>query len=283
MLVRSYTQTYTVTGIKASTGRSNKRKYKAKTPEDARILAEQDGITPETIVKDEDREPTEGQISYATGLGVSIPPGCTFDEISDLIDNAVYKRKPADARTLGFADRYGVEYTQYTSKQNVFMSIHWKLRLPGNELDLIAWFLFRVHRHLVHGNTATQIQGPDHPGLRTVAEHLLEDPKFLESIRKNYAEDTLVWFGQLKTRDGETVSGASTKAYAYRIAKNAVSQWVTGNEAPAPRNKPQARSAPPGKRAAQRQGTSNKTPPDTTVTAMLLLAIVAAVVWAIFL
>jgi hypothetical protein len=280
MLVRNLNPVYTVTGIKTSTGRSNTRKYKAKTPEEARAMAEQDDIVPDAITRDPDREPTEPQIDYAKSLGVNIPPDVTFDEISDLIDNGIHKRKPADSRTHRFADRYGVEYTQYTSKQRIFTDIHGNLRAPGREQDLAAWFLFRVHRHLVGGSTTTKVLDADYPGIRTAAEHLLaQDPKFLESIRRNYAEDTLVWFGEIKTNDGDVIKGASTKAYAYRIAKNAVSQWVSPFDKPAPRSPPRA-----GKRPIRQPATPKaKEPqqPPNMAAGWVILFILAFIVWVI--
>lgn len=233
-------QSFEVTGIRAATGRKNTKTYRAHNKMAAWAHAERDGIAPETVRPLPEPEPTERQIQYATDLGIQIPENATLAEVSDLIDNAVRNKQPADRRTQGFADRYGVDYTRYTSKPRIFERIHHALLDPSRAEELAAWFIFRVHRHLVHGSTKTEVQDADHKGIRAAAAQLADDQKFLDSIRKNYGDDTLIWFGELKNPQGDVYRGASTRTYAYNVAKNAAQRWVTGNETPALRDVPVA-------------------------------------------
>lgn len=262
---------FEIVGVKAATGRKNKRVYHARDKMAASAQAERDGITPQTIVQLPEPGPTERQISYAQDLGIDIPEDVTCAEISDLIDNAIRHRQPADQRARRFANRYGVEYTRYTNKQSIFKRIHHALTPPEKAEELAAWFLFRVHRHLVHGSTETEIQDADHKGLRVVAAHVVQDEKFMDSIRKGYSEDTLIWFGTFKNRQGESFQGASTRTYAYRTAKDAMQRWVTGHEAPALSNRPATYPS----RHKPDKAAKTKTSAGATLWAIVLIVIFA--------
>lgn len=230
---------FEVTGIKTQTGRKNKRTYRTPGKREALEEAIREGIAPKSIAEmpePPEPEPTDRQIEYAQALGATIPPDATRAEASDLIDNALRGKPPASERYRRWAQRYNVPITQYTNKHEIFERIFSRLRHPNQTAELAAWFLFRVHRHLVHGNRLTEIDGPDHPGLRAAANSLAEDPKFLASIVNGYAEKDLVWFGEFTAASGETFNGGSTRTYAYKTAKAALQPWVAGTETPAPRN-----------------------------------------------
>jgi hypothetical protein len=235
--------TFEIKGINRSTSRKNTRTFRAADKRAALEQAVRDGLAPEAIVELPEPEPTDRQLAYAADLGARIPEGATRAEVSDLIDNALRNKPPADQRYRRFAERYGIEITRYTNKPKIFESIFATLKTPGRETELAAWFLFRVHRHRVQGSENSEIDGPDHPGLKTAAELLAQDEKFLSSIQRGYADDSLIWFGEFRNDDGDTIRGASTRTYAYRAAHDAVHPWARGNETPAPRQPTRRRTS----------------------------------------
>ena len=226
---------YYLLGMKESTGKQNRRTYRARSKERAWKMAEDEGITPTMIKQLPDPPPTDNQLAYARDLKIAVPEGCTKYEISDLISNAVEGTFLAEERHRRFARRYEIELTPYTSKREIYSRIHTVLQTDGNLEELVAWFLFRVHRHLVQGSPFAEVEDADHPGLRAAAVHLVTDKKFVDSLIKSYADNNLIWFGQFKASNGEVYSGASTSTYAYRAAATAMKRFVRGDEAPAPR------------------------------------------------
>lgn len=78
--------TYEVKGINKTSGRSNKKKYECFNEEDARTLAESDGLTePFQIRTIPNKAPTDRQLEYAASLGITIPDGACFYDVSALI------------------------------------------------------------------------------------------------------------------------------------------------------------------------------------------------------
>lgn len=65
----------------------------------------------------QEKEPTDNQINYAQSLGIYIPFGITFDELSDLISNVENNDKLATDRHKSFAEFYGVRYTKNIGKK----------------------------------------------------------------------------------------------------------------------------------------------------------------------
>ena len=209
--------TFLVTGLGRDTGRKRQRTFGAKDEVHARSLAEADGTTVQSIERLPDEPATEKQLAYAKDLGISVPAGATKEDVSDLLDARLEHDKPADARHLGFADRYGVRYTQYSGKKALYNRIHAALSQPGREEELTAWFVYRVYRELVEGKDNASIEGPDHSAIQDIAAGLVQDESILKSIRR-YRGSELIWFGEWTAPDGTVHTGGSNKTIAYRRA-----------------------------------------------------------------
>jgi hypothetical protein len=139
---------YTVKGVGRDTGRRRRPVVEAKNEAHARELAEADGTLVESIERLPEEPATDAQLAYARDLGISFPDGATKHELSDLLSAHLEHDKPADSRHFGFAELYGVSYTQFTGKKSLYRRIFVTLSEPGREQDLAAWFAYRVYRAL---------------------------------------------------------------------------------------------------------------------------------------
>lgn len=208
---------FLVSGVGQDTGRKRQRTLEAKDEVHARALAEADGTIVDSVERLPDEPATERQLAYAKDLGISVPVGATKEEVSDQLDVHLENDKPADARHLGFADRYGVRYTQYSGKKALYNRIHATLSAPGREQELTAWFVYRVYRELVEGREHVSIDGPDHPVIQGITAQLVQDESVLKSIRR-YRGSELIWFGEWTAPDGAVHTGGSNKTIAYKRA-----------------------------------------------------------------
>ena len=159
--------------------------------------------------------PTERQIEYATGLGIEIPKGATKNELSDLISIVVEKDKPAGIRHIEFAKNFGLDCTQYVGKKLLFDRIQDELIKPGNELNMISWFAFRVYRELVSGKINQNLDDPSSAFFMSIAQELISDEKVIKSI-KRYSGRDLIWFGEWTSPSGYLMLGGSMKTVAYK-------------------------------------------------------------------
>lgn len=206
---------FQITGRGRESGRKRKRTYTATDPLAARKLAEEDGtVVDEATVLPED-PPTEAQVSYARDLGLDFPVDITKAEISDLLDCHLSGDKLPSDRHRRFADWAKTEYTQYTGKRNLFDRIAASLKQQERDVDLVAWFVYRVCRHLMHGKEDhPQATGPESPLVCEVADSLAGDPKVIESVRRYDGRD-MIWFGQWTAPDGAIHEGGSIRTAAY--------------------------------------------------------------------
>lgn len=77
---------YQVYCINPKTKRRNKRVYDEPSEELAIARAKADGfVEPFEVSVLPSRKPTEGQLDYAAGLGIKLPPDACFDDVSALI------------------------------------------------------------------------------------------------------------------------------------------------------------------------------------------------------
>lgn len=208
---------FTVSGVGRDTGRKRRRVIEARGEAQARALAEAESTAVESIERLPDEPPTDAQIAYAQDLGLSIPVGATKQEVSDLLSAHLERDKPADSRHFAFADLYGVSYTQYTGKKSIYGRIFAALSPPGREQDLVAWFVYRVHRALVEDRDGAFVAGPDYPTIQQAAAELAKDESVLKSIRR-YVGTDLIWFGEWTAPNGNVYSGGSNQTIAYKRA-----------------------------------------------------------------
>ena len=179
----------------------------------------------DSVVERPSEPATERQLAYAKDLGVSVPPGASTDELSDLIDARLRHDKPAALHFQAFAKRHGVQFTQYTGKKSLFDRLFARLCTPGREEDMAAWFVFRVYRELVGGKPGVSIKDPDAEVVREIARQLVRDVSVVKSIRRYQGRD-LVWFGEWTSPDGTLYSGGSNKTIAYKWASSLLREKV---------------------------------------------------------
>jgi len=151
---------------------------------------------------------------YLRSVGVEVPPDITITELRDLKRIYYDHDKPATDRHKSFAGRYGVQYTRFTGKKTLFRKIFETLIQLGKQKDLVAWFTYRVYRHLVKGAENVPIKSPDDPAIQEVAEELVKDQEVVKSIHR-YEEkalrgNALIWFGDYKGFQG---CGTNTTAF----------------------------------------------------------------------
>lgn len=152
--------------------------------------------------------PSQKQLDYAEALGINVYPGITRKEISVLISIKVDDDKPASERHLSFAREYGMNPPPVIGKKALFDQIKWEINEPERINDLVAWFTFRVYRHLVNGKIGLPIDSPHHPIILEIADHLAYSPAIIKSIQKYFGRK-LIFFGELD-------QGGSTNTIAYR-------------------------------------------------------------------
>lgn len=189
------------------------------------VLAQQQPhrkMKPESAIKADKGQnkpnlPTEKQLAFANDLGIDVPSDATSEEVSDLISAQLEKDKPANERHRSTARLYGVKFTRFTGKRELFERIFNAVRRPTHENDLAAWFTYRVYRHLVRGADNVTINGPNHPMIKQIAVQLAADEAALSSIRRYDAQD-LLWFGQWTAPDGTLCAGGSKRTTAYEKA-----------------------------------------------------------------
>lgn len=206
---------YKISGKSRGSSRKRVITHQAINKISARVHAEGEGIDVTEIIQLPEEPPTERQIEYAVSLGINIPNGSTKSELSDLIRVATDKDKPSDARHINFAKIYGLYCTRYIGKKLLFDRIQEELIKPGNELNLISWFAFRVYRELVSGKINPELDDPRNAIFMSIAQELISDDKVIKSI-KRYTGRDLIWFGEWTSPSGYLMSGGSIQTIAYK-------------------------------------------------------------------
>lgn len=205
---------FEITGTSTKTGRPIKPKtLQAFTEAKAQALAEEAGMTVESVTQLPEQEPTEKQIDYARDLGVSIPISCTRREISDLIDYALWDDEPADSELLALADRYEIEYTQYVGCGKLYDKIWNSPAVIGTKIA--ALFTYCLYRDLLPKRITPVATTPEHPSIQEIASKVVLDPKLMESIYR-YKGNSLAFFGQKTLKNGDLIEGGSNRTKAYK-------------------------------------------------------------------
>lgn len=205
--------------------RQQKRFYLAVNDSAAQLMAINDGMIVSSITRLPDEPPTEPQLSYARDLGIIAPKNATKDEVSDLISRRVQKDKPASDTHKGFAIKYGVQFTQFIGKKDLFDRIMHTLKVPGREKELISWFIYRVYRELVRGQDDAPIEGPENPLIQKIALELVNDVSVVKSVRR-YDGREIIWFGQWTSPEGAVYQGGSNRTIAYKQAVSTLLQHL---------------------------------------------------------
>jgi hypothetical protein len=219
---------YKVIGKSRETGRKRSITHQAIDETAAKVQAENDGIDVLEIVKLPEDPPTERQIEYAQKLGIIIPFGATKDELSNLISTAVDKDKPCNPRHVEFANMYRVNCTKYVGKKLLFDRIQDELIKPGNELNMISWFAFRVYRQLVSGIINPELDDPRNFIFISIAQELVSDENVIKSIKRYKGRD-LIWFGDWTSPNGYLMCGGSVQTIAYKTVSKRLKDKISIN------------------------------------------------------
>ena len=208
---------YKVSGQHTTTRRRRTRTYAARSEDEARQCGEADGLTVDSVELLPPEPPTADQLALAASLGPAPPDGLDSEAMSDWIARIQQKDKPASPTQRAIAAAYGLEVSEHVGKRRLFRRLFVHLNEPGRDLDLAAWFTFRVYRELVRGRYGVAITTPADPAIQTIAAQLLQAPGVLESIRR-YSGDELIWFGQWTGSSGIVNTGGSNRTKAYKEA-----------------------------------------------------------------
>lgn len=189
--------------------------------------------------------PSERQLAYARGVGITVPPDATAAEVSDLLTTYQREGQPATPELQAAASRWGVPFTRFTCLEELYDRITRTLTEPGRGADLATWFAFNVARD-IHA----AVTGATDPALSEIADRLAADEHVMRSVRR---KDQGCWlrFGEWTGDDGVTTWGASRDTGSYKAAAALIRERF-GIVPPAPRQKPARKPAEPA--AAQGAG-----------------------------
>ncbi|RRS32631.1 MAG: hypothetical protein P794_00805 [Epsilonproteobacteria bacterium (ex Lamellibrachia satsuma)] len=221
---------YQVIGTGIHTGRQRKRIFEAKNEEELHALLKKDQTTAETVEELPPLPPSENQLQYANSLGINIPEGVSFDELSDLISFKQMHDKKASERHRGFAEYFGIETTKYTGKKLIYERIFNTLLSEGRDQELAAWFVFRVYRNLVKGADDAMIEGPQSSKIQHIADLLKDDIRVMNSIRR-YDSRYSHWFGTWTDPDGFSHEGGSKGTVAFKAAREQLQYLIKEEDA----------------------------------------------------
>lgn len=172
-------------------------------------MAEAAGMTVEKVEKLPEEPPSDRQLAYASHLGVTIPPGATMAEVSDLIDYHKENDEPAEEELRALARNYGVVFTKYMGRKTLHQRIWNSPEAPG-----VAWFVFCLYKDLLPKRAPQVATGPDHPAIKEITDQVLADKQVVESLSRYRGAD-LSFFGQRTRRDGIVEQGGSNRTIAY--------------------------------------------------------------------
>lgn len=230
---------FKVTGHYAATGRTRARVYRARTEAEARALAVAEGLDVRGVELLAPEPPTPEQLETARSVGQCPPEGLDREAFGDWLARHQQRDKVASPALRRIAADFGLYLSDEVGKRRLFLRLFNHLNAPGRELDLVAWFAYRVYRELVKGALVAPVESPADAALVKVAEELAGVPGVVESI-KRYAGEDLIWFGQWTGSAGNVHTGGSNRTKAYREAAERLRPLVASQE----------RSAELGRRAS---------------------------------
>lgn len=106
---------FRVSGMNASTGRKNTKRYEVRTEEEARAAATADGLgDPMTVEVEQNEGPTEQQVAYALDLKAAIPAGACKADVSAIISRITDEDEAApDPGLSRWAHDCGVRFSRF--------------------------------------------------------------------------------------------------------------------------------------------------------------------------
>ncbi len=173
---------FEIVGKGKDTGRTRRHKFEAKDEAQARMRAEAEGTEVESVTNLGPRPPTEPQLEYAQSLGVKVPDGASFYEVSDLITNANLKLSPAPQAHINIAKELEYEATRFCSTE----SLEERLFKQIGPFEQCCLYLFLLLKTKSPKKAIHEFSSPNHPEIKAIAKRLQDDPKFLKSLYGKY-------------------------------------------------------------------------------------------------
>lgn len=180
---------FVVHGINPKTGRKNKRVYEAADPADAEAQAIAMGLVPPfEISREPEREPSEGQESYARNVGVPIPPGACLVDVSALLTR--YEEDDYKAATPGFLEYIaskgwkGSALIGYKAMFNPILAPDYIVEHPLDEREKIALFAYCVVKGRKGEPVGNLLNDKNKETYFSFADQVLKDEKLMNSFRR---------------------------------------------------------------------------------------------------
>ncbi|GIO39093.1 hypothetical protein J41TS12_39540 [Paenibacillus antibioticophila] len=160
--------------------------------------------------------PSERQLEYARGVGISFPDDIDGYDLSALLSRYEKNDKyDPDPGLVDFADARNIEYSPYIGKKSMYNKVFDALELR----DKIAFFTFCVYRYLSDDRHSNLDTSPLKEKFYSFADSQLKNSSFINSMNK-YTGESLRYFGKMVIEnegDWETeVYGGSTTTIAYK-------------------------------------------------------------------
>lgn len=194
---------------KVSTGRRSKRNRYAVDEAGLRAALAHDQQVGEvfSVRLGEAIPASDAQLDYLRDLIGRLPKaGLSMLEASDLITNAKDLRHPADERDRRLAERFGADFTNYSSRAAIFDRITSKWI---DEVHLARWFVYRVYRDGFDRGAVDGVDDPDHEVLAGIAAEMVSSRDLWLSLYDAAGASFcgFRWFGALPTPEGVHIIG----------------------------------------------------------------------------
>jgi hypothetical protein len=230
---------FEVKGTGKESGRQRKRVYEEPDEDAARRRAEAEGTAIESVTDLGVIPPTEPQMAYAKGVGITVPEGASATDVSMLLTNYEEEAEPASESDFKLARDFGLKPpSQYMSRKTLAGFIHESLK-PD---QFVQWYLYLVFIRRANKAAKARIRSPLDPEIVRLARELKADPKAAASIQK-------------RIQGGMGLDGvAAENTYAYREAVRILTPFMDPSKEPrVAAAKPAARgsAAPPRKSKAK--------------------------------
>lgn len=212
---------FEIIGFLKKTTRKQIKHYVAIDDQQAKMLAEDDGIIPQSISLIPPKPATEKQITYARDLGLSFPSDINISEMSHLIsrkvdDDIVVPAWFYDYAISQFPEQQGIGISKYIGLRALLDYFGQQYNDRKDTNSLIRLFIYSVTNELKNSRWQTpfnQLISDDI--ISTIVEDLTRDSKVVSSIKK-YSVSSFIFFGEETDKEGYWKSGGSRRTIAFR-------------------------------------------------------------------
>lgn len=204
---------YEIKATYAQTSRKRITSFYAKSEDQVRQIALTEGfLEPMEIKQIPHHPPTERQVEYANGIGISIDSDMSQMDVSALLSRYEDSDSDPNPELIEFADHRDIFFSKYIGKKALYDLVFQSL----GDRDKVAFFVFSVYRYLSddrHANLDTSLH---RVAFYEFADNLILNDSFTRSLEK-YNGNELRYFGRLIVND-ESYHGGSTTTIAYKEA-----------------------------------------------------------------